>query len=168
MKKFVIVAIAALFTSSVALADAETGIDAFNNRNFELALKELQPAAESGSLEAMYYLGQMHAAGFGVEKDLAKALTHYRTAAEKGHVPSQKEYGTALALGEGIKQDVKEGLKWLMIAAKTGDESSKEYADRFSRYMSRTIVLTARKEANEWYQAFNKKNASTETEAAPQ
>jgi hypothetical protein len=168
VKKFVIAAIAALFTSSLALADAQTGIDAFNSRNFDAALKELQPAAESGSLEAMYYLGQMHAAGFGVQKDLAKALSYYRTAAEKGHVPSQKEYGTALALGEGIKQDVGEGLKWLLIAAKTGDKSSQEYAARFSRYMSRTVVLTARKEATEWHHEFNKKNATTETEAAPQ
>ena len=165
MKKLILAAIAALFGASLALADAETGIDAFNSKEFDAALAELQPAAETGDLDAMYYLGQMYASGFGVEKDLAKALRYYRTAAESGHVASQKEYGTALALGEGVEQNVAEGLKWLLIAARTGDESAKEYAARFSRFMSRTVVLTARRQATEWYDAFEKKNAEAQPTA---
>lgn len=159
MKKLVLTTLAALFSASVALADSQTGIDAFNSREFDAALAALQPAAEAGDPEAMYYLGQMYAAGFGVEKDLKKAIALYRKAAEQGHAPSQKELGTALALGEGIEQDVAEGLKWLLIATRTGDESAKEYVERISRFMSRTVVLTARREATAWQDAFEKKNA---------
>ena len=64
--------------------------------------------------------------------------------------------GTTLAVAKKL------GRKYV------GYELSQEYAARFSRYMSRTVVLTARKEATEWHHEFNKKNATTETEAAPQ
>jgi uncharacterized protein len=165
VKKLVLTTIAALFSASVALADSQTGIDAFNSKEFDTALAALQPAAETGDVEAMYYLGQMHAAGFGVEKDLKKALGYYRTAADLGHAPSQKELGTALALGEGVEQDVAEGLKWLLIASRTGDESAKEYAQRITRFMSRTVVLTARREATQWQNAFEKKNAEAQPAA---
>ena len=163
---FVFAAFAALFTSSLALADVQSGIEAFKSAKFDIALKELRPAAENGDPNAMYYLGQMYAAGFGVKKDPAKALAYYREAAEMGYPPAQTEYGTALAIGDGVKQDVEKGLKWLLIAARTGDKSAKDYAEHFSRLMSRTVVLEATRDAIEWQHRFNKKNAAAE--ATPQ
>lgn len=165
MKKLALAALAAVLASAPAFADPQAGIEAFRSKQFDVALKELQPAAEKGDLDAMYYLGQMYASGFGVKKDLKQAVELYGKAAEQGHVPSQTEFGTALALGDGIKQDVGAGLKWLFIAAKTGDPTAKEYATRFARYMSRTVVLTARKEATDWQSAFEKKSGVTKTSA---
>ena len=165
VKKLIFAAVAALFTSSLAFADTQTGIDAFSAQKFDVALKELQPAAEAGDANAMYYLGQMYAGGFGVDKDPKKALELYRTAAELGHTDSQRELGTALALGEGVQQDVTQGLKWLMIAARSGNEQARAYAERFGRFMSRTVVLSARMEAAAWQREFAKNNPGAEMPA---
>ena len=159
MKKLVVTAIAAMFASSAALADTQTGIDAFNNKEFDVALKELMPPATAGDPNAAFFLAQMYSQGFGVEQNLTKALALYAEAAANGHVPSQKEYGTALALGEGADQNVSEGLKWLLIAARAGDESARALAARFSRIMRRTVILTARKQAIEWHIEFKNKNS---------
>ncbi len=156
MRKLFFLVIAALFITPVAVADTATGIEAFKTKKFAEAMKELTPAAKAGDPKAKYYLALMYGGGFGVEQNLATALELYGEAAKKGHVPSQKEYGTALAIGEGAEQNVAEGLKWLIIAAKTGDESAQIYAMRFSQYMNRTVVLTARLKAVEWLSAFKK------------
>ena len=163
MRKLLFLVIAALFiTPAAAVADTWAGIEAFKTKQFDVALKELTPEAEAGDRDAIYHLALMYGGGFGVEQDLAKALDLFGQAAKKGHVPAQKEYGTALAIGEGTEQDVAEGLKWLFIASKTGDESAGIYALRFSQYMNKIVVLTARRKAAEWITAFKKSE-----EAAP-
>jgi TPR repeat protein len=162
--KFLVVTVltALLIPFSVA-ADTEAGVEAFKSKNFDVALKELAPAAEAGDVEAMFTLGQMYSYGYGVKKDLAKALQLYRKAAYEGHVPAQKEYGTALAIGDGTEQNVSEGLKWLFIASRAGHEEAQQYALRFSKFMRRSVVYTARKEAVDWQRAFKKKTADAET-----
>lgn len=156
MKKLFFLAIAALFIAPAAVAGTAAGIDAFNAKKFDVAIKELTPAAEAGEPEALYYLAQIYSGGFGVQKNAAKALELYGRAANKGHVLSQREYGTALAIGDGAEQDVIEGLKWLFIAARSGDQSAGVYALRFSQLMNRTVVLKARRNASEWMTAFRK------------
>lgn len=156
MRKLFILVIAALCFAPAVAADTAAGIEAFKTKEFATAIKELTPAAEAGDPEALYYLAQIHSGGYGVEKDLVKALSLYEQGAKKGHVPSQKEYGTALAIGDGAEQNVREGLKWLFIAARTGNQEAGVYALRFSQLMNRAVVLTARREASEWLTAFRK------------
>lgn len=156
MRKLCFLVITALFLAPAAVADTAAGIEAFKTKQFATAIKELTPEAEAGDPDALYHLAQMYSGGFGVEKNLTKALELYGKAANKGHVPAQKEYGTALAIGDGAEQDVSEGLKWLLIAARTGDQGAGVYALRFSRLMNRSVVLTARRNALEWATAFKK------------
>jgi len=156
LKKLIFLIVTALFAAPGAIAGTAAGVDAFNNNEFATAISELAPAADAGDTEAMYYLAQIYAGGFGVEKNPVKALELYGRAAKKGHVQAQREYGTALAIGDGAEQDVSEGLKWLFIAAKTGDQSAGVYALRFSQLMNRTVVLKARRKASEWITAFQK------------
>lgn len=138
------------------------GIEAFKSQNFDLALKELTPAADAGDADALYTLAQMYGFGYGVKKDLVKALDLYGKAAHLGHVQAQKEYGVALAIGEGAEQNVSEGLKWLFIAGKSGNDAAQQYALRFSKYMNRSIVITARTAAVEWQREFKKLSADAE------
>lgn len=157
----VLTAFAAFLIPFSALADTEKGVEAFKSKNFDVALKELQPAVAAGDADAMYTLAQMYGLGFGVKKDLTKALELYGKAANLGHVAAQKEYGTALAIGDGAEQNVSEGLKWLFIAGKAGHEGAQQYAMRFSQYMNRTVVISARKAAVEWHSAFKKRTAKS-------
>ena len=162
MRKLYFLVIAALFMAPAAIADTGAGVEAFKTKQFATALKELIPESKAGDPEAMYHLALMYGGGFGVQKNLRKALKLYGRAAEMGHVPSQKEYGTALAIGDGAEQDVAEGLKWLIIAARTGNQDAGVFALRFSQLMNRKMVLTARREAAEWITAFNKMQAATQ------
>ena len=162
MRKFIFLAIMALFTAPTAVADTAAGIEAFKTKQFATAIQELTPAAKAGDPDAIYHLALMYGGGFGVNKNLAKALELYGQAAEMGHVPAQKEYGTALAIGDGAKQDVAEGLKWLIIAAISGDQAAGVFAVRFSKLMNRTLVLTARRRAGAWISAFKKTQAEAQ------
>lgn len=162
VKFLILAALAVIFIPYSAMADTEAGVEAFKSKNFDVALKELMPAAEAGDAEALYVLAQMHGFGYGVKKDLVKALEYYGKAANLGHVPAQKEYGTALAIGDGTEQNVSEGLKWLFIAARAGHKGAQLYALRFSKYMNRLVIITSRRKAAEWQNAFNKKTADAE------
>ena len=160
MKKLVFLVMTALFIAPAAIAGTAAGIEAFSTKQFETALKELNPAAKAGDPEALYHLALMYSRGFGVPKNAQKALKLYGEAAELGHVAAQKEYGTALAIGDGADQNVEEGLKWLLIAARTGNQEAGVYAVRFSQLMSRPVVLTARRKAGQWLSAFKKAQAA--------
>ena len=162
MRKLVALALTALLIAPAALADTFAGVEAFNTKQFEKALRELTPAAEAGDPEALYHLALMYSGGFGVPKNPEKALKLYGKAANLGHVSAQKEYGTALAIGDGAEQDVEEGLKWLFIAARTGDQDAGVYALRFSQLMNRKIVLNARRKASQWLTAFRKNHDTME------
>jgi len=158
----IVAALSVLLVPISALADTEAGAEAFKSKDFDLAPKELVPAAETGDAKAMFVLGQMYSFGYGVKKDLAKALEFYRKAANLGHVPAQKEYGTALAIGDGTEQNVSEGLKWLFIASKAGHPAAQQYALRFSKYMNRSVVFEARRNAAQWSRDFKRKTAEAE------
>ena len=57
---------------------------AYAARDFEMALKRYQIAANLGSGEANAALGQMYEGGVGTERDVDKAAKYYRTAWEQG------------------------------------------------------------------------------------
>lgn len=158
MKRLVIAAIAAACLSTGAFADTQEGVDAFSIKQFDVALKHFEPAAKEGDAKALYYLGLMYSGGFGVEKDLKKAVAYYGEAAKKGNILAQTEYGTALAIGDGTEQNVQEGLKWLFVAAKSGHEAARATATRFSKYMQNSMIIAARREAIEWQKDFDAKN----------
>ena len=148
---FRIVACAGLLALTVpAGADTRAGKNALDAKEYDKAVKELMPEAEKGDVEAIFLLGQMQQAGWGVPKDLKKATEWFGKAAQLGHLESQKEYGAALALGDGVEQDVNEGLKWLMIAAQKGHEGAAQYAAQLAKHFPRNVIAAARRGANEW------------------
>lgn len=140
-------------------ADTRAGKNAIDAKEYDKAVKELTPEAGKGDVEAMFLLGRMQQAGWGVPKDLKKAAEWFGKAAQLGHLESQKEYGAALALGDGVEQDVNEGLKWLMIAARKGHEGAAQYATQLAKHFPRTVIAAARRAANEWSRQ-NKTDAS--------
>ena len=139
-----------------AYAGTVAGKRAFDQQNYGVALKELGPAAKKGDRDAMFMLAQMHGSGFGVTKNMNKAVKLYGKAADLGHVDAQKEYGSALALGDGIEKNAEEGLKWLMIASQEGNSGALAFAKRFAKYFPRTAISTARRKAFKWRQEFKK------------
>ncbi len=141
-----------------AVADTQTGIDAFKHTDYETALKELSGPAKEGDPQALYVLGKMYGAGLGVKKELARAAEYYRLAAEQTDAGSQYEFGTALVLGDGVKQDIAEAVKWLLIAARQGHAGAKTSAESLFKYRDRKFIRAAQGAARDWLKSFNAKS----------
>lgn len=102
-------------------ADFQAGQEAFNQEDYETALKELRPLAEEGHVEAQYLLGVMYAVGRGAPRDLVEGARWFRLAAEQGHVVAQFELGLRFSLGLGVQEDSAEGARWFRLAAEQGN-----------------------------------------------
>ena len=117
-----------IMTASIALAlvtavwggDAQKGLDAYNSMDYETALAELQPLAESGDAEGQYGLGMMYGNGFGVDMEDALALKWYGLAADQGHAGAQYNLAIMYQNGWGVPLNEKEAVRYYMLAAEQG------------------------------------------------
>ncbi len=101
--------------------DFEKGLEAYEQRDYAAALRELRPLAEQGHAEAQFRLGQMYHGGEGVPQDYAEAAKWYRKAAEQGATNGQFGLGSIYKFGLGVPQDYAEAAKWYRKAADQGD-----------------------------------------------
>ena len=78
-------------------------------------------AAESGDIEAQYWLGVLYYSGQGVSEDFKKAIYWFEKAAEQGrHVGAQYELGWMYYYGRGVSKNVKKARYWFEKAAEQG------------------------------------------------
>ncbi len=66
------------------------------------------------------WLRQLYEEGYGVDKDLKKAVTWYRQAAEKGMPDAEFRLALLIERGQGVTKDDMEALKWYFAAADQG------------------------------------------------
>ena len=111
-----------LATAAPAFAqDWAKGFEAVQNKNYEVALRELVPLANSGNSRAQMMLGHLHERGLGVEKNNTEAAKWYLKAAENGDVISQASIGSMYLNGIGITKDYDQAMKWFQSAVSNGD-----------------------------------------------
>ncbi|EJK44709.1 hypothetical protein THAOC_36731, partial [Thalassiosira oceanica] len=79
-------------------------------------------AAELGSIEALFSLGNAYYLGDGVEKNTAKGVEFYKKAAMQGHVVSRHNLG----ISEVQKENYNRAVRHLLISAKMGFKDSLE------------------------------------------
>jgi TPR repeat protein len=72
-------------------ADFEAGKRAYDRGDYAAALREWQPLAEKGDLQAERRLGDLYGEGKGVPRDDAEALRWYRAAASRGDLKARFE-----------------------------------------------------------------------------
>ncbi|EJK71692.1 hypothetical protein THAOC_06840, partial [Thalassiosira oceanica] len=77
-------------------------------------------AAELGSINALYSLGNSYDLGEGIQQDMAKAVEFYTKAAMKGHVSCRFNLGHI----EAEKENNKRAVRHFMISAEMGHEKS--------------------------------------------
>ncbi len=87
---------------------------------FFQALKAAHEKAERGDALSLYRLGAIHAEGFWMKSDPARAADLYRGAAESGFVLAQKALGGLHILGKGVEKSESEALYWHRRAALQG------------------------------------------------
>ena len=59
------------------MANFKEGLDAFTNKKYDKAVEILSPFAEEGDAEAQFYLAKIYENGYGVSKDIEKAIKWY-------------------------------------------------------------------------------------------
>lgn len=124
----------ALGAHGAALAGFPEGATAYNNRNYALAYKEIEPLARAGNTDAEHLLGLMYYMGRGVQQDYKKALTWHRKAAVKGKADAQYVVGAMYYTGNAVIQDHKQAVVWFRKAAEQGHPDAQQVLGLMYRY----------------------------------
>ena len=112
--------IAMMLAAPISAQDFLKGLEAAQSGDFETALKEWKPLAESGHSSAQNNLGLMYYHGWGVSKDDEEAVQWWALAAEQGFPDAQHNLGLMYDDGAGVPQDYKEAVKLYTPAAEQG------------------------------------------------
>jgi TPR repeat protein len=97
--------------------DLQGGAEAARRGDYETALVEWRPLADSGDAAAQFNVGMMYARGDGVPEDFAEAARWFRLASEQGQTDAQARLGGMYARGIGLEKDYLEAARWLTMAA---------------------------------------------------
>jgi uncharacterized protein len=119
---------------SPAHAGFAEGATAYNNRNYTVAYKEIEPLARAGNTDAEHLLGLMYYMGRGVQQDYKQALTWHRKAALKGKADAQYVVGAMYYTGNAVIQDHKQAITWFRKAAEQGHAEAQQVLGLMYRY----------------------------------
>lgn len=164
MKKIFVAITFALGLHASAMAGFTEGANAYNARNYAVALKEVTPLAKAGQADAQHLLGLMYYMGQGVQKDYKLAMQWHRKAALQGKADAQYVVGAMYYTGNSVPLDQKLAVSWFRKAAEQGHADAQYAIGLMYRYhqagMTQDMVLA--------YMLWNLASASGNTNAAEQ
>ncbi|CAH9050687.1 Secretory immunoglobulin A-binding protein EsiB [Pseudoalteromonas holothuriae] len=99
-------------------ASLESGIEAANAGQFEVALKEFRYLADMGYGPGIYELAKMYQGGHGVPKNLRKAAQLFQDAINTGVADAMFSLAVMHEQGQGVKQDKQKAVELYTRAAK--------------------------------------------------
>lgn len=134
MKKLFVAITFALGLHTSAVAGFTEGANAYNAKNYALALKEVTPLAKKGHADAQHLLGLMYYMGRGVARDYKQALTWHRKAAMQGKSDAQYVVGAMYYTGNAVPQDHKTAISWFRKAAEQGHAEAQHALGLMYRY----------------------------------
>jgi ankyrin repeat protein len=98
----------------------EPAFAAIRLKNFDGAVRLLEPLAAQGNANAQYVLASLYRAGLGVTADVTRERSLLLAAAEKNH--ANAAYSLALSLHREEPRDPQGSRRWLESAAHAGHE----------------------------------------------
>ncbi|HWT96193.1 MAG TPA: tetratricopeptide repeat protein [Terriglobales bacterium] len=107
--------------SAPAWAGFQEGADAYNKGDYQTALGEWMPLAQSGNAQAQNAVGALYDNGLGVASDEAEAFRWYSMAANQNYPMAMRNLGTMYATGHGVPYNLPQAQLWLGRAASAGD-----------------------------------------------
>jgi len=107
--------------SSLALADFEKGIAAYQANDLPLAYKEFRASADEGHADSQYNVALMHENGIAVVKDEKEAVLWYGKSAAQGNSAAQYNLGVMYENGRGTAVDFAKANEWYRKASVQGD-----------------------------------------------
>jgi TPR repeat protein len=134
MRKILVAITFALGLHGSAMAGFAEGANAYNARNYNLALKEITPLARAGHADAQHLLGLMYYMGRGVQRDYKQAMAWHRKAALQGQADAQYVVGSMYYTGNSVPQDQKLAVQWFRKAAEQGHAEAQHVLGLMYRY----------------------------------
>jgi TPR repeat protein len=134
MKKIIAAMIVALGLHASAHAGFTDGANAYNARNYALALKEITPLAKAGNADAQHLLGLMYYMGRGVARDYKQAFAWHHKAAMQGKADAEYVVGAMYYTGNAVPQDQKQAVAWFRKAAEQGHAEAQHALGLMYRY----------------------------------
>jgi putative methionine-R-sulfoxide reductase with GAF domain len=116
----------------------------------EADLDRLRKLAEQGDATAQFALGAHYALGEDVGQNYSTAAQWFSQAADQGHVVAQATLGAYYWAGTGVPKDLDKAYFWSVLAQAGGDEASKYRVSALAAQMSRSQIIAAQEEANDW------------------
>ena len=97
------------------------GIEAYNNGDYDTAVRALKAAADRGDSDAQVNLGYMYARGQSVRTDQFEAMRLYRLSADQGNSEGMNAVAYKYAFGTGVPVDVSMAVRWFCRAIAAGN-----------------------------------------------
>ena len=113
-------------------------------------LAGLRKLAEHGDPAAEFALGARYATGEEVNQDYTEAVRWFSQAADRGHILAQATLGAYYWAGRGVSPDLTKAYFWSVLAQAGGDQASKYRVAVLASRMTRSQVLAAQQQANDW------------------
>ena len=113
-------------------------------------LAGLRKLADQGDPAAQFALGARYATGEDVKQDYTEAVRWFGQAADRGHILAQATLGAYYWAGRGVTPDLTKAYFWSALAQAGGDQASKYRVAVLTSRMSRSQILAAQQQANDW------------------
>jgi uncharacterized protein len=142
-----------LLVSAGCTDHLKEGMGAYKRGDFQVAMRELMPLAESGNAMAQHYVGFMYDNGEGVPADYRQAVVWYGKAAEQGMPVAQHNLGMMYGLGLGVQQNWVQALKWLnlaVISSKSNYDQAVKDGNFAAAKMTPAQIREAERLVDEW------------------
>lgn len=128
MKKIIVAIFFLACTSPAALSQSfEAGLNAFDNEQYEIALRNWLPLADAGDANAQISIGFMYQAGLGVSQSYGRAEEWYREALNNGLAEAHTRLGVMALEGLGKPENPSEAIDHFTVAAQAGHDEAMVY-----------------------------------------
>ncbi len=119
----IVALVGALAWPAAAWADLDSGLQAFEDGDYDTAQRELLPLQDDP--KAAFALGVMADHGEGVEEDPAAAAGFYATAVRGGHIVAMVNLGLLYDTGRGVPRDGAMAQQLYIGAARANNTTAK-------------------------------------------
>jgi TPR repeat protein len=133
-----------------AAADFNTGLDAYQKKDYAAAVKEWRPLAEKGDAPSQFNLGLMYVDGLGVPQDYSQAVRWFERSAQQDYPKAQLNLGILYRDGKGVKRDYVQAYMWLNLCAAKGEAKCVAKRDELAQKLKPKQLTTAQRLASEF------------------
>ena len=117
-------------------------------------LASLRKVAEQGDPAAQFSLGARYATGEEVKQDYTERCAGSPWRLSRDTSWPRRLLGAYYWAGRGVPQDLTKAYYWSVLAQAGGDQASKYRVAVLASRMSRSQVLAAQQQANDWLKQF--------------